>query len=185
MARVPYLDQDDLPEEYRPLFDIDEDAGPGSVINLWRAMANNPAILKSNMLWMNTLWEESGDSRLRELVIMAAARGQKSEYEWHQHVSIGRREGLTDAEMLDIEAGDYEAFDPRETAALQYADAVVAGDVDDATHEALAEWFDDGDIVALAMLLGSYVATALFLDALGVEPRDQFVGWRLENEGNE
>jgi alkylhydroperoxidase family enzyme len=145
-------------------------------------MANNHHILKSNMLWMNTLWEQFGDPRLRELVIMASARAKESEYEWHQHVSIGRRVGLSDAEILAIESGDYEGFEARETAALRYADAVVTGDVDDATHEVIAEWFDDGEVVALAMLLGSYAATALFIDALDIEPREPFVGWRLEND---
>jgi alkylhydroperoxidase family enzyme len=179
MARVPLLDRTDLPEEYRYL--LDEDVM--GELNLFRAMGNNPEVFQSYVRYGSTLWTDAGLEQADvERCILAIARTLDARYEWHQHVPIARDAGVPDDEILAIADGDLDGFDDRHRALLEYVQAVAEGDVDDATHEALAAHVDDETVVGATLLAGQYLATARFLDALDVPLEDSFVGWDLEGE---
>lgn len=181
MARVPLVDRDDLPEEYQYL--LGEDALGER--NIFRAIGNSPRVLQSYMRYGTTLWE-AGEltTRERELLILAVARALRSEYEWHQHVDIGREAGLGTDEIAAIgreEFENFEGFDDRDRALLAYADAFARGEVTDTIHEDLAEFCETSTLTGIAMLCSHYVATARALDALEVPLEGSFVGWRPEN----
>lgn len=179
MARVQLINQEDLPEDYQYLMSEDALGEP----NIFRAMGNNPKVMQSYMRYGTTLWNESGLSfRERELAILAAARALHSEYEWHQHVRLGRDAGITDDEIKRISHGDFDSFDPNEQAVLQYATAFSLTEVTDAIHNALADHYDTKTVVGTTMLCSHYIATAAALEALNVPIEDEFVGWDLENE---
>lgn len=174
MARVPLRTQSDLPEEYQYL--LSEDAlGERNVVC---AIGNAPAVLQSYMRYGTTLWD-AGEltERQRELVILGVARALDSQYEWHQHVGLGREAGIDDAELRAIGRGDLDRFGDADRALLRYAWAFAERDVTDAVHGALAEQFDTGTTTAVAMLASHYVATAYTLDALDVPLEEPFVGW--------
>lgn len=174
MARVPLLEQADLPEEYRYL--LGEDAM--GEINLLCAMANNPDVLQSYMRYGSTLWSSAGlEEADVERCILTVARTIDAEYEWHQHVPIARDLGVAEADVEAISRGDLERFGERRAALLRYVRAVAEGDVDDATHAALAAHVDDATVVGATLLATHYVATARFLDALDVPLEGSFVGW--------
>ena len=174
MARVPLPHQEDLPEEFQYL--LDEDVLGER--NIFRAMGNNPPILKSYMLYGSTLWNECGlSAHDRELVILGIARALDSEYEWQQHYDIGQDEGVTLEEMRAIGAGELEFFDEDVRAALEYAAAFAHGDMSDDLHEALAGHYDDRTVAGIGMLASHYVATARMLEAFAVPLEDEFVGW--------
>lgn len=172
MARVPLLDAEDLPEEYRYLF-TENDVGDRAI---FQAMANAPKQFQWYMRYSSRLWEVLPE-REREVVILAAARGLEHEYEWHQHVRLGREAGLDDAELDAISAGEYDALPEHEAALAAYGRAVAVGEVDDAVHERLREHYEVGTVVGVAMLASHYVATGRTLDAMGIEPEEAFVGW--------
>ncbi|MFB6171832.1 MAG: carboxymuconolactone decarboxylase family protein [Haloarculaceae archaeon] len=172
MARVPLLDAEDLPEEYRYLF-TENDVGEADI---FRAMANAPEQMQSYMRYSTTIWGVLPD-REREVVILAAARALDHEYEWHQHVRIGRAVGVADEAIRAIGARDLDALDDRDRALAEYAGAVVLDEVTDPVHARMTEHFDDETVVGVAMLASHYVATGRTLDALGVEPEEEFVGW--------
>lgn len=176
MARVPYVEQDDLPEEYQPLI---VSALQNKPIHIYRAIGNNPSILAGLREFFSSLWSDTGLSeRKRELVILAIAREAGSEYEWHQHVNIGAGAGVTDEEMRAISAGRFDDFDPDEAVLLRYAIAVVNDAVDDALHDDLREYVsDDETIVGLTALAVAYFGVARLLSALDVEIEEEFVGW--------
>jgi len=181
MAHVPYLDPEDLPEEERHLLASSDDADRPA--NVFRAMANNPAVLDSFRKFYGIMWQEAGLSpRERELVILTVARTADSTYEWHQHVRIGRGAGLDDEEIEAVGAGDLAAFTEREALAMRYARAVVADEVDDDLHATAAAMFDDVTLVGLAMLASGYFGLSRALAALDVDIEEPFVGWALDGE---
>lgn len=181
MARVQYLDQSDLAEPYQPLLDPDKMGELHGVLNLFRGLANNPDVLRSFVLWSNTLWSECGLSvRERELLILRLAVGLESRYEWNQHVPIALQNGIDAEEITAIAEGRVDPFDDFEIALLQYGSKFVDRSVTDATHETLGEHLSVGEIVAVAAVCSHYVATAGIVEALGIDLEDEFVGWRLE-----
>ncbi|MFB6311147.1 MAG: carboxymuconolactone decarboxylase family protein [Salinirussus sp.] len=174
MARVPLLDAEDIPEEYRYLF-TENDVGEADI---FRGMANNPKLLQWYLRYSSRLWETLPE-REREVLILAAARALEHEYEWHQHVSLGREAGLTDDEIRAISRHELDSLADHEAALVEYGRAVALGDIRDADHDRLRQHYDDETVVGVAMLASHYLATGATLDAMGVEPEDAFVGWEL------
>lgn len=180
MARVPYLTQADLPEEYEHLFETDDDDPSDVTVRIHRAWANNPALFEAWGKWATTIYEEMDDARLRELVILAVAEVTDCAYIWQAHVPLARESGIEDEEILAISTGDFHVFSPAEHAALSYASAHVTNSVTDETHVQVAEYFDDSDIVTISTLASEYARISTTIDALGVEINSEFVGWKLE-----
>lgn len=178
MARVPYRAADELPEDVR---DLVVSELQGRSLHVYRAIANNPAVLRGLRGFLGALWADTGLSeRQRELVILATARAAGSEYEWHQHTRIARDDHLDIEELDAIGAGEFGAFDPDDEALLSYGVAVAEGTVDDAVHEAALEVLgDESTIVGAAATAAGYLALARIIDACGVElePGDAFIGW--------
>lgn len=182
MARVPYLTQADLPEEYQYLFETDDDDPADVTVRIHRAWANNPTLLEAWGQWATTIYEEMGNARLRELVILAVAEVTDCAYVWQAHVPLARESGIDNEEILAITVGDFQEFSPAEHAALSYASAHVTNSVTDETHTQVAEHFDDSDIVTISTLASEYARISSTIDALGVEIDGEFVGWQLEGE---
>lgn len=69
MARVPYVDPNDLDSEYRDL--VVSSLQPGETLNVYRAIANNPDVLDGFRAFLGVLWNRSGlTDRQREIVIL-------------------------------------------------------------------------------------------------------------------
>src|SRR6185436_6668819 len=97
MARVPYLQQSDLPPEHPDLLP--------RPIALNRAMVNSPNAARAmNGLAMYIRHKSKLDSRLRELAILQVGYLAKSPYEYSHHVKIGRECGVTDDDIRAIGA---------------------------------------------------------------------------------
>ncbi len=174
MARVPLLDAEDVPEEYRYLF-TENDVGDADI---FRGMANAPEQMQWYLRYSTRLWNALPD-REREIVILAAARALEHEYEWHQHVRLGREAGLSDEEITAISRNELGAFPENEAALAGYSRALTLGDIRDTDHERLRQHYDDETVVGVAMLASHYLATGATLDAMGVTPETEFVGWEL------
>jgi len=177
MARVSYVDPEDLPEEYR---DLVVSKLQGRPVNVYAALGNNPEVLAGTRAFLSSLWESSGlTERERELVILLAAAENRSRYEWHQHVRIGRDAGVAEAEMAAIAGGDFDAFDDGEALLLRYAHAALGREVDDALHDEFVAARDESTAVGVASLANGYTSLAGVLDALdvGLEDGDEFAGW--------
>lgn len=181
MARVPYCEPTDLPEEYRDL--IVSTLQPGKTVNVYAAVGNNPHVLHGLRSFLGELWSDTGlNGYERELVILTVAREIDSAYEWHQHVGIARGEGVSDDEITAIGNSAYNTFDAETRPLLEYARAVVHGEVTDDEHDALASLHNDESIVGVAGLAAGYAMLGRLIDTLGVEIEtgDEFVGWTLE-----
>lgn len=190
MARIPYVDQQDLPADKQSLLDTlsdetessDAHSLGGETLNVYRAMANNVALLEAFQTYGSAVWDESGlTPHEREYVILAVSYHTRSHYEWHQHVRVALDEGLTPDEIRAVSSGDHDALAPEYAAIIDYVGAFVEGSVDDETHERLAAHYEDEVILGIEMLAGTYLGLARVLDALAVDTEVEFVGWDLEN----
>lgn len=180
MARLKYVTQDDLPSEYEELFDVDEDDPDDVLINVHRAMANNPRLFEGWDEWAWTLYDEVGNSRIRELAILAVANEVESKYVWHQHVRPALEAGVSREEILSLDNRDIDEFGPQETAVIEYVTALLHDAINDDTHSELAAFFPDDVVVALVFLASEYLQMSKVIDAMAIELEDEFVGWQLQ-----
>ena len=180
MPRLPLVTRDDIPEDLQYVWD--RNATDGRVANIFRTMANNPPLWRSYLRLGNGLWTTCGlDVPTRELVILRTAILHHSQYEWHQHVRIGRTAGLSDEKIVALHHWrNSDLFSEAERALLAYVDALAASDHPSPdAHAELARHFDNSTIVGINLLTGFYGMTAKFLGAMEVETEDPFIGWQL------
>ena len=106
-----------------------------------------------------------------ELVILRVAWQCHSAYEWHQHVPLGLRVGLT-AEQVAGVAGHPEAngFSERQRTLLKVSDELLAGRaLSDATWHAVQGNLRDREAIELCLLVGHYQGLASAIGGLGVQ----------------
>lgn len=165
--------KDGLPEEYHHLIEIPER-------NVYRAIARTPSILEPFRTFGRKVWEECGvDVRRRELAILTVAAELKADYEWHQHVRVGLKSGLTPEEIRAIGAGDFDAFSTEDRVLVRHVQLYVRREMDDDTFETFVDTYGEPTTVGIGLLVGIYVTVALFGGALELETEEPFVGWDL------
>lgn len=105
----------------------------------------------------------------RELVILRTAWNCRSRYEWGQHVEIGLRVGLSDAEVMRIAQGPQAFAGDARQALMQACDELFRDRVlSDGTWNALAERYDQRRLIEIAILAGHYIMLAGFLNSAGL-----------------
>jgi alkylhydroperoxidase family enzyme len=188
MARIPYVDTEDLPEDKRWLVKSfsDDDEGspkhdlPDDELYVHRIMANDTDLHEAFRAFGSQVWQGLS-SHQREFVILATAVETGNRYEWQQHVRISLDEGIPESQIRAVSAGDLDELPPEYAALVEYVTDFVPGTVDEDAHAALSEHYDDTEILGIAMLAGLYLAFARFIDALDVGLEVDWVGWDLEN----
>jgi alkylhydroperoxidase family enzyme len=181
MSRLPKVDRDAIPDELKYVWD--RLAPGGNVPNIFRTMGNNPKLLRAYLRLGNGLWADCGlDVAARELVILRTAILHHSQYEWHQHVRLGRQAGLTDERIVALHNWrSATLYSEAEQAMLGYVDAVAATEHPAMElHEALAAHYDASTIVGINLVAGFYGMSAKYLGAMEVEPETPFIGWQLK-----
>lgn len=191
MARIPYVDHDDLDGSDQELLDSSTppeelDANyqhmmDGRARNSYRLLGYRPEILRSYRELVERLKTDGGLSLTeQEYVILCCAREIPSPYEWHNHVRIALNAGVPADEIRAIGARDYNSFEPAHEALLEYVARFVDGRVDDDHHAALAEHYDFGTIAATGAFAGYWLMNARLVDALDIDCEEPFVGWALD-----
>jgi alkylhydroperoxidase family enzyme len=142
----------------------------GTPPNLYRALANHPALIAAWTEFSKMLRHDTRTPRaLRELVILRGGQVMGSEYEWAQHLPMARKAGVREAQIRDLAAWtNSPEFDEREKAALALAEAVTRGHVSDEVHAHAMRHFDHHDYVELAAVAAFYAMVGRMLDAMGV-----------------
>ncbi len=146
--------------------------GDGPLLNIFRTLAHHPKLLKRWLVFgTHVLMRSSLSPRDREILILRVGWLCRAEYEWSQHVGIGREAGLSDAEIERIAAGpDAEAWSERERALLRAADELHADSfVGDATWAELARHYDTQQLVDVLFTVGQYHMVSMALNSLGVQ----------------
>ena len=78
----------------------------GRVFNIFKTLAHHPNLMRRWLVFGNhVLFKSTLSARERELLILRIGWLCQAEYEWGQHVRIGREAGLTDEEIHRIKTG--------------------------------------------------------------------------------
>jgi alkylhydroperoxidase family enzyme len=143
--------------------------------NVFRTFARHPDLLRSWLGFAAYLLRSSTiEPRLRELVVLRVGWRCQSPYEWGQHVVIGRRAGVLQADLERLTSGpDAEGWTAAEAAALRAADELVERhSIGDSTWTGLTAHFTTQQILDLIFLVGQYQLVASALNSLRVERDD-------------
>ena len=105
-ARIEPLPEAEWDEDVRPALEPTRAIGRGKVPNVLATIARHPKLLKRwNAFGNHVLFKSTLPARDREILILRIGWLCRSEYEFAQHVLIGRRAGLTDADIQRIVDG--------------------------------------------------------------------------------
>ena len=165
MARLPYLDRDQLPEPEREIFD-DLLRQRGSIGNIFRVVAHSPLLLRRMLHFSDGLRNRTKlDPRLRELAIMTVGRLTECEYEYVHHQAFARRVGVRPEQVERLASWETDpAFNEQERAVIRYATEMTQNvRVSDSTFNALGKFFDAEQIVELTLNTGFYNMVVRFL----------------------
>lgn len=145
----------------------------GTELNIFTTLARHPKLLKRWSAFGGVLlYGGALPARERELLILRAGYLCRAHYEWGQHVEIGLAAGLTDEEIARVAAGpDAEGWSATDAALLRAADELHRDSrIGDETWAALAERWDEQQLIEVCMVVGQYHLVAFTLNSLGVEP---------------
>ena len=105
-----------------------------------------------------------------ELVILRVAWHCRSAYEWHQHVPMALRVGLTADEVAGVADSSRHGFTERQQALLAASDELLARRaLSDATWSAVRATLSEREAIELCLLVGHYQGLATAIGGLGIQ----------------
>lgn len=180
--RIRPLAPEDRDEKTRELLSSMQISAEGDTMNLFSTLAHHPALLKR--------WSQFGGKLLfggrlshrdREVLILRTAANTGAEYEWGHHQGLARGAGLT-SEEIDALAGPLSESDdtigPEDALLVRAADELHAHQVlSDDTWAALAERYDEQQLIEICMVVGQYHMVAFTARSLGVQLEAGYEGF--------
>ena len=158
------------PEPRHPLPERGGDRPKG--LNVLGVLAQHPVLTRAyhtyngHVLFATTLSE-----RQRELLVLRVAAVRQCDYEWRQHVVLGRSVGLDGAEIARIAEGPGAGgWSPLEATMLAAVDELlVDAEIADATWAALAAELDRQQLMDLVFTVGAYDVLAMAMLSFGIQ----------------
>ena len=174
--RVRPLADEELDEQQQELLRPVLSSGPTQ--NIFRTLVRHPGLFRKWSPFGGKLLNGKLPARERELAILRVGWLCRSEYEWGQHVPIGRRAGLTDDEIARIPAGPAASgWSELDRTILRAADELHdEACISDDTWAVLAEEYDEKQLIELVMCIGHYHLVSFALNTFGVEREEGVVG---------
>ena len=168
IAPLPSAEQTDEAREL--LSGVATSSVPGAS-NIFATLVRHPGLFRKWVPFGGKLLAGKIPARERELLILRTGWRCSAEYEWGQHVVIGRAAGLTDDEIGRIKDGpDAPGWSETDATLLRAADELHDDScITDATWDALAAHYDQRQLIELPMLVGHYHLVAYALNSLGVQ----------------
>jgi 4-carboxymuconolactone decarboxylase len=168
--RIEPVKKETWTAEQRTLLEPMEKAG--RLYNVFSTMGNHAALaadwmkFATHVLRRNTL-----PPRDREILILRIGWLCQSEYEWAQHVRIGKAEGLSDDDVRRISAGpDGPGLGEHDRLLLKAVDELHADAfISDTTWNTLAKRYDTRQMMDLVFTVGQYNLVSMALNSFGVQ----------------
>ncbi len=166
MARLPYLEPEQVAPEYRDMLKRNT--------NLHKLLVNSPDMARAFNGMGNFIRHKSKlDPRLRELAILQVGWLEKSEYEFTHHVKIGREFGVTDADIDGLfaeTAGKESALEPLAKAVLRGAREMVKHlGMSDTTFAEIKKSLSDEHMTDLVLTIAFYCAVVRVLATMKID----------------
>jgi uncharacterized peroxidase-related enzyme len=164
MSRIPLVERHAAAPDRQATLDAVQGA-LGGVPNMFRAVANSRAALRSMWGSFAALGQGVLGAALGEQIAVAVAQRNHCEYCLAAHTALGQKAGLSADTLRAAQAG--ESADPRTAAALRFALALVEqrGQVSAAQVQAVRDaGFDDEALMEIV----AHVALNLFTNYVNV-----------------
>ena len=166
MARLPYLEADQIAPEYRDMLERNT--------NLHKLLVNSPDMARAfNGIGGYIRFKSQLDTRLRELAILQVGWLEKSEYEFTHHVKIGREFGVTDADieaMMAETAGRPSSLEPLARAVLKGAREMVRDlAMSDTPFAEIKKELSDEHMTDLVLTIAFYCAVIRVLATMKID----------------
>jgi alkylhydroperoxidase family enzyme len=166
MARLPYLEPDQVAEQYRDMLKRNT--------NLHKLLVNSPEMARAFSGLGGYIRNKSTlDTRLRELAILQVGWLEKSEYEFTHHVKIGKEFGVTDADIEGLmaeTAGKASKLEPLAKAVLKGAREMVRDlAMSEATFAEIKKELSNEHMVDLVLTIAFYCAVVRVLATMQID----------------
>jgi alkylhydroperoxidase family enzyme len=168
--RIEPVKKESWTPEQRKLLEPFEKAN--QLYNVFTTMANHPALASDWLTFAgHILRRNSLPPRDREILILRIGWLCQSEYEWAQHVRIGKTTEITDDDIRRISAGpDDPTLGENDRLLLQAVDELHADAcLSNATWNALAGRYDTRQLMDLVFTVGQYNLVSMALNSFGVQ----------------
>jgi alkylhydroperoxidase family enzyme len=150
LARVPYLKADEARGDAREALAILERRGQS--IHLLQALANSSGALRNFARMGNSLRGYTKlPGRYRELMILHLSVLHNAPYEWEQHETPARKEGVTQAELDALRGRHIGDLGDSEQKVLAFAEAALAHNLTDDLYASVRAFLDDEEITDLTI----------------------------------
>src|SRR5229473_2799449 len=166
MARLPYLEADQVAPEYRDMLKRNT--------NLHKLLVNSPDMARAfNGIGGYIRFKSKLDPRLRELAILQVGWLEKSEYEFTHHVKIGKEFGVTDEDIRGLIAeteGKPSQLEPLAKAIVKGAREMVRElAMSDATFAEIKQELSDEHMTDLVLTIAFYCAVVRVLATMPID----------------
>jgi alkylhydroperoxidase family enzyme len=151
----------------------------GRISNFSRVLAHQPATLEgwalaNDAIRLANLKADPDYVTIQQLVIIKTSSLNQSAYCLSHNVPLGRKMGLSDAQIAAARGDDYMAsplFDERQKAALRWAEVVtkMTARDDEAAFAAMKRHFSEQQIVELTVFCGMWNYSNRLCEALHVD----------------
>jgi alkylhydroperoxidase family enzyme len=171
MARLPYLEADQVAPEYRDMLKRNT--------NLHKLLVNSPEMARAfNGVGGYIRFKSKLDPRLRELAILQVGWMEKSEYEFTHHVKIGKEFGVTDEDIqglfLETE-GKPSKLDPLARTVLKGAREMVRNiGMSDETFAEIKQHLSNEHMTDLVLTIAFYCAVVRVLATMKIDNEPQY-----------
>ncbi len=166
MARIPYVDLDQLPESYLALLKSRQP------LNLYRMLPHATAAAEPFLSLGGALLRKSElDPVLREVAILRVGILSGATYEVHQHQRVARSVGMSEYTLAAIESGpDAPAFTPLQRLVMRFTDQLVHHvKAPDAMFDEARQQLGTRPLAELVLTIGFYMMVCRFLENFEVD----------------
>lgn len=169
-SRIPPLRPDEWTEEQRRK--LEEAYQKGGFYNLAGTLTRHPeASSRIGQVSAHVLGPTSTlTARDRELLILRTAYLCNAEYEWAQHRRISGKAGMSEDEINRcLEGSDASGWTTTEAHLLRAAEELHTDQrIGDATWKALAEEYDEQQMMDIVFAVGQYTLMAMAMNSFGI-----------------
>ncbi len=176
--RLDPIQPEDWSDEIKKI--LQPNVEKGTVFNIFKTLSHHPDLFRRWLVFGNhVLFKSTLPPRERELIILRIGWLCEAEYEWAQHVLIGKEAGLTAEEIDRIKAGpNARGWSEADKLLLQATDELRKDAfITDATWNGLCQHFDKKQLMDVVFAVGQYNLVSMALNTLGVQLDDGLEGF--------